>query len=146
MVNALQETNPSLYWESYKTNEYYIRALLIIKTGGTYSYHWVLKGSKKNATFLQILQTERRSIPSYFPWFCKKCWLTDITKWMKYLIHSRSVSVVTETLLETKDKHICLSLSNFFYTLKECQDDVRPELDRYPRKQQLLQQNQGHWK
>jgi hypothetical protein len=31
-----------LLWETYKTHKYGHKHLLDVKTGGTYSYHWVL--------------------------------------------------------------------------------------------------------
>jgi hypothetical protein len=35
---------PSLHWEDYETHTYKLQELLIVKAGGTYIYHWTLKG------------------------------------------------------------------------------------------------------
>jgi hypothetical protein len=45
-VYAVQGSNRSLHWESYVIHrpKYKMQDLLIVKAGGTYSYHWALKG------------------------------------------------------------------------------------------------------
>ena len=47
-VNAVQGNNRCMFWDPHKTHKYSVCGqnveLLDVKHGGTYSYHWGLKG------------------------------------------------------------------------------------------------------